>query len=316
MNKKGSISTIKRVLKMIANIFSWTALSILIIIAGCLIYYVVSSNIYASRGEKFEPPFSLYTIISPSMEPNIKVYDVIVDVRVKDPKEIQKGDIITFISSSSISAGFTVTHRVHDVIEDEKGLSFKTKGDNNLTPDSSPVTAENVLGKVVFKIPQLGRVQFLLASKGGWICLILIPALGIIIYDILKLFKLIKVKNKVEVAVESDKEVISEEQIAKEKARKKELKEKLKVPEETTVIKKEIKMKQDVENYVITKPANTIVSVGMPKKSIVEELPEENKVPVAKKAPISKKKITTPKKKAVAKKANARKKVEKMKKQQ
>lgn len=304
MNKKGNISAFKRVLKTIANIFSWTALAILIIIAGCLVYYVVSSNIYASRGEKFEPPFSLYTIISPSMEPNIKVYDVIVDVRVTDPKTIKKGDIITFISSSSISSGFTVTHRVNDIIENENGISFKTKGDNNLTPDSSLVTADNVLGKVAFKIPQLGRIQFLLASKGGWICLILIPALGIIIYDILKLFKLIKVKNKVETAVDSDKITISEEQIKKEQKRKLELKEKLNISDKEP--KKAIKNTRDVLDYVSTKPAGTIVSVGMPKK-IEEPMIETPKKIEKKVSKTTTKKIASPKKKTATKKVQKKK---------
>ena len=43
---------------------------------------------------------------------------------------------------------------------------------------------------------QLGRIQFFLASKGGWFIAILVPAFGIIIYDIIKLVKLINVKNK------------------------------------------------------------------------------------------------------------------------
>ena len=58
------------------------------------------------------------------------------------------------------------------------------------------IDQSQVIGKVRFVIPQLGRVQFFLASKFGWFTIILIPAVGVIIYDIIKLIKLIRVKNK------------------------------------------------------------------------------------------------------------------------
>ena len=74
--------TFKQITKTIAMILSWTIFSLLVLIIGFLVYYLVSANIYASKGEKFEPIFSLYTIVSPSMEPNIKVYDVILNTNV------------------------------------------------------------------------------------------------------------------------------------------------------------------------------------------------------------------------------------------
>ena len=51
-----------------------------------------------------------------------------------------------------------------------------------------------VLNIIIFKIPQLGRVQKILASKGGWLVFILIPALYIIGRDILRLTKLSSIK--------------------------------------------------------------------------------------------------------------------------
>ena len=54
-----------------------------------------------------------------------------------------------------------------------------------------------MVGKVYFKIPQLGRIQFFLASKSGWMVAILIPALAIISYDLYKLFRLVLLKSKI-----------------------------------------------------------------------------------------------------------------------
>ena len=223
MNKKG---VFKNILKFISDLISWSCLCILIIIGVSIIWYVISARIYASRGEEYKPYFSLYTIISPSMEPNIKVYDVILDARVDDVNQIKKGDIITFISTGSLSNGMTITHRVVDVIQDEYSVRFKTKGDNNQTADAALVESGNVLGKALFRIPQLGRVQYLLGSKGGWIIIIVLPALAVIIYDGIKLFKTSTLKEKVENMLSTEEEDLEEKKKREEK-RKKELKEKL-----------------------------------------------------------------------------------------
>lgn len=224
MNTKG---TLKRIFKFITDVISWTCLCILIMIGVCIIWYVISAKIYASRGEKYEPYFSLYTIISPSMEPHIKVYDVILDTRVDNKEDIKVGDVITFISTGNLSNGMTITHRVVEVVKDEYSLRFRTKGDNNENPDGALVESENVLGKTLLRIPALGRVQFLLAKKGMWLIVIMIPALGIIIYDILKLFKVVGLKNKVDDTI-NDKPLDSEKKAKQENERKEEIKNKLK----------------------------------------------------------------------------------------
>jgi signal peptidase I len=225
MSKKGKA---KRVFKYITDVISWTCLCILILIGALLVWYFISAKIYASKGEKYTPYFSLYTIISPSMEPNIKVYDVILDTRVDDVNTIKEGDIITFISSGNLSSGMTITHRVVEVLHTDEGLRFRTKGDNNQTADGALVIPENVLGKTLLRIPMLGRVQFLLASKGGLLIFILIPAVGIIVYDIIKLFRVKDVSDKVEEVIQDKPEdKVPEEQKMIEENRKQELIEKL-----------------------------------------------------------------------------------------
>lgn len=225
MSKKGKA---KRVFKYITDVISWTCLCILILIGALLVWYFISAKIYASKGEKYTPYFSLYTIISPSMEPNIKVYDVILDTRVDDVNTIKEGDIITFISSGNLSSGMTITHRVVEVLHTDEGLRFRTKGDNNQTADGALVIPENVLGKTLLRIPMLGRVQFLLASKGGLLIFILIPAVGTIVYDIIKLFRVKDVSDKVEEVIQDKPEdKVLEEQKMIEENRKQELIEKL-----------------------------------------------------------------------------------------
>ena len=215
----------KQISKTIAIILSWTIFALLVLIIGFLAYYMVSANIYAKKGEKFEPKFSLYTIVSPSMEPNIKVYDVILNTRIDDPADIKVGDVITFISTSTISNGMTVTHRVTRIVNGPEGLEFATKGDNNTIEDTDTAKAKNLLGKVVLKIPQLGRLQFFLSTKGGWLLVILFPALLIIVNDIFKIFKLNKAKKNLNEAEKSSED--KEEKIKLETFRKEEIKEKI-----------------------------------------------------------------------------------------
>ena len=51
---------------------------------------------------------------------------------------------------------------------------------------------------VLFRIPKLGLLQSFLATKGGWLIIVVIPALFIIISDLLKIFRLTTAKNTVD----------------------------------------------------------------------------------------------------------------------
>lgn len=251
------------VFQMISKIISWTVLMLLILVASFLVYYVISAKIYEAKGEKFQPEFSLYTIISPSMTPNIKVYDVVFDKKVTDIKNIKVGDVITFISTSSLNDGLTITHRVTGIIETEDGVKLRTKGDNNIVPDGSLVDSSHIIGKVIFKLPQLGRVQFLLQSKGGWLFALLIPALGVVIYDVIKVIRLSSVKKNAKDAITP-------------------------VMKDPNLIEKETELKNKLqEKFVGVKPVEPIMTtkdesvVPVNKDNIVEK-PKENQIDLSK----------------------------------
>lgn len=187
MEKKANKSSFKDFLKLVTTICSWTIFVILFACVVFLFYYFFATKIYATKGEKYEPKVSLYTIVSPSMTPNIKVYDVIVNLKVNKPEDIKINDVITFVSNSPETDGMTMTHRVISVIKDKEGnYSYQTKGDYAPVADSTNVSFNNIIGKVSFKIPQLGRIQFFIANKIWWLILLLIPALYIIIRDLFK----------------------------------------------------------------------------------------------------------------------------------
>ena len=185
---------IKKRFKMVYKVISYTIICILMLIASFLIFYVISGKIAQKQGKK--PLFGLYTIISPSMTGTLNVYDVAFTMRV-DTDKLKEKDIITFYSTNSFFGGTPITHRIKEIVDvPGTGKMFVVQGDANPKPDDEKVLPSNVVGKVLFKIPQLGRIQFFLASKGGWIIAIMIPALVIISYDIYKIFRLVLLKSK------------------------------------------------------------------------------------------------------------------------
>ena len=276
MNKKKGNS----ILKLILNIISWTIFALLILIALFLLYYAIATQIYAKKGEKYKPAFSLYTIISGSMEPNINVYDVVVDTKVDNPEDIKVGDIITFTSSSSLTYGVTITHRVIAIDNSNGVYRYRTQGDNNLVPDDTYVEFGNVLGKVLFKVPQLGRVQFILLKAGSWLFIILIPSLGIVIYDILKVLKLAGTKKKIDNTLNNKKDdTISKE---KQEKLKEDIIERLKQKENIKPIKKidlnkvldkieELDKQEEIKENItlpeVKKKTKTTPKTNIPKKT-------------------------------------------------
>ncbi len=180
----------KKTFRLIVKIFNILLLSMISLFLICLMFYVISSKI-AEKKEK-TPLFGFYTIISPSMEPNINVYDVVL-VKKTNINKLKKGDVITFYSTNNYFGDTPITHRIVNV---DDRTSIIVKGDHNEKADNEKVIPKNIIGKVIFVIPSLGKLQFFLASKSGFIFAIIIPAIVIITYDVYKIMKMIMLKNQ------------------------------------------------------------------------------------------------------------------------
>lgn len=180
----------KKTFRLIVKIFNILLLSMISLFLICLMFYVISSKI-AEKKEK-TPLFGFYTIISPSMEPNINVYDVVL-VKKTNINKLKKGDVITFYSTNNYFGDTPITHRIANI---DDRTSIIVKGDHNEKADNEKVIPKNIIGKVILVIPSLGKLQFFLASKSGFIVAIIIPAIVIITYDVYKIMKMIILKNQ------------------------------------------------------------------------------------------------------------------------
>lgn len=155
---------VKKVAKVIGNII--TAFIILIIVMS--LYSMLQ---YRKNPNKVPSVFGItsMSVLTGSMRPYLQPGDMIVD-RVVKPEEIMAGDIITYKVGSSI-----VTHRVVEVLEDSGKLLFVTRGDVNNTDDGKPITEDQLIGKLIFKIPYGGYVARFIRSPIGLLLIIVIP---------------------------------------------------------------------------------------------------------------------------------------------
>jgi len=106
------------------------------------------------------------TVLSGSMEPALPVGCVQVTQPVK-AEAIKVGDIITFRSPTN---GKLMSHRVI-AVEEGNSYQFRTKGDANEDVDPYSVPAQNVVGRVCFRLSHVGYVVEYLKTPLGFILL-------------------------------------------------------------------------------------------------------------------------------------------------
>lgn len=188
--------------KFISSIISYAIFIWLLLIGITLLIYIADIKIRAAKGDNTPPTYNAYVVLTGSMIPEIMPKDVVI-TKQRDAKELEVNDIITFVSSDPRLSNIIVTHRIKNKYYDSTTgkYTFQTKGDNNNVEDFTLAEEQNIIGEVIYKIPKLGYIQELLATKGGLIIIVLIPCLTILSYDIVKLCKkaVTKKKNKMSV---------------------------------------------------------------------------------------------------------------------
>ena len=131
------MDTVRKIFHFLSTVLLYSLLIIVLIIVVFFGAYVVDQMIGMKNHEDRSPLFGVYVIISPSMVPNINVYDAVVSMRVPTEK-IEMYDIITFLSKDIDTHGTPITHRVVGIVETEDGkIGYRTKGHNNNAQDNA-----------------------------------------------------------------------------------------------------------------------------------------------------------------------------------
>ena len=145
--------------------------------------------------------FKSYVIISPSMEPDIMINDVIIIRKVQEDK-LDVGDKIAFfVYIPELGKESTVTHYIADIVVIDDETVYKTQGANkepddydiwkNASNEVIDITFDDIEGRVALVIPNLGHLANIVKDP---ISLGLIFINGFIIYLLIKVFKTKEVK--------------------------------------------------------------------------------------------------------------------------
>ncbi len=131
------------------------------------------------------------TVKSGSMEPNIKLGSVVL---VKPNKDYKIGDVITFKPEGETEMSFT--HRLYQIKMNDGQTRYITKGDANNGPDQREVLEKEIIGKVLFSVPFLGRILEAVRKPFGFMLVIIIPSAIIIFDEIKKIWQELSKKTK------------------------------------------------------------------------------------------------------------------------
>lgn len=137
-------------------------LGILILLSVIAVYLPVTAA--HIRGNE------IYNVVSGSMEPEIPVGSVIF-VEQTEPETVQEGDVIAFRSGNSVISHRVVKNRVGEG-------EFITKGDANQENDMNPVKYAELIGRVSWHCPGLGKLLEVCTSAVGKLYAICFAACG------------------------------------------------------------------------------------------------------------------------------------------
>lgn len=166
-------------MKILKGTFKVIEYILLVVLIALLIFSGVIIVKKYALGEDVPKVFgySNSIVVSGSMESALSIDDW---VFVKEQDTYEVGDIITYTSGNDL-----VTHRIIEITED----GYYTKGDANNTKDPNVIAQTQVEGKVVYIIPNVGRVVEWIKSPYGIVTLILVVAVLMIIPYIVRRIK-------------------------------------------------------------------------------------------------------------------------------
>ncbi|WP_078382622.1 signal peptidase I SipW [Sutcliffiella halmapala] len=166
--------TFKTIGKIASGVITFTLFLALIF----MVVIVISSK--ASGGEPQVFGYQLKTVLSGSMEPDIKTGSIIAVKPGGDMTRFKEGDVITFQETKEK----LITHRIVEIINSGEHVMYATKGDNNASADSSPVLSENVVAQYTgFTVPYAGYFTDFATSKNGSLLLLILPGILLLIYS-------------------------------------------------------------------------------------------------------------------------------------
>ena len=212
-------STHNSVIKKILNIFIKAVACLLVAFTIFMMIFTIVSVNTVGRNDRDIFGMRFYIVKTDSMSPSennkdmdvhFSAGDIVIIKNVKDPKALEAGDIIAFMSMNKVSYGETVTHMIREVktTADGRVLGYVTYGTNTGTNDEALVEPEYVIGQYSGKLQGVGNFFAFVKSTPGYIICVLVPFLLLILYNgvnVIRLFRKYKREQMEEMQAERDK---------------------------------------------------------------------------------------------------------------
>ena len=149
--------------------------------------------------------YRVFTIATGSMEPVYNIDDVIL-VKDIDSSTLKKGDDIAYLGNRDAVKGLIVTHRIIRIETFNDGkVHYTLKGVNNKYEDPS-ITADQILGKVVGKLPVVNFINHVVKNIYGFFFLVFCPLVLVIFLEIADTIIDMKLeKNEIRLIEKEDK---------------------------------------------------------------------------------------------------------------
>ena len=180
--------THKKVFKIIDKIVMSILIAFIIITTILSVFFTY----YKSQNKAISLfGYSIFYVITPSMEPELIVGDVIL-VKSVDAEDINFNDIITYKSNYGLLSGNYITHRVDSIEGEGDSLIFRTKGDANDLIDEEIVTADKIMGVFQQKLAFIKFIMSLLSNKLVFLLIVIAPLFGFLVMHLINFFTEIK----------------------------------------------------------------------------------------------------------------------------
>lgn len=127
-----------------------------------------------------------YTVLSGSMQPAIAAGDLVVSERIA-PTEARIGDVVTFQDPDDPER--LLTHRVGGIRRDGEQVALVTKGDANTGVERWRTAPDAELGRVVYKVPLVGRVAALTRTRIGFLGIVVLPLLLLGVHELARIWR-------------------------------------------------------------------------------------------------------------------------------
>ena len=269
-------TTAKKILNIALKVVTWllVAFTVFMMIFTVVTVTTVDRNDRSIFGVKFyivQTDSMSLSENNKDMDVHFNAGDIVIIKNVDDPRALQAGDVIAFMSTNSVSYGETVTHMIREVkkTEDGKVLGYVTYGTNTGTDDEALVEPEYVLGAYSGKLPGVGNFFAFVKSTPGYIVCILVPFLLLILYNgvnVIRLFR--KYKREQMADMQAEKEKLEAERAENQR-----------MMQELLALKAQLDQKNGGEETPPAEPASEVAPTEEAKTDEISETKSEDTAP-------------------------------------